>query len=135
MNNLFSKSNQEKGQGLVEYAIILALVAIVVLGTMKVLGPKIACTYDKVNNSLPGEASSSSTCSGSAPSGPQNFGSAQWKNGFDQATPINAYCGSEGTGASYNLYSINAGSYSYYIASGTPWTGSGSTFMRTGTCS
>ena len=91
MNNLFSKSNQEKGQGLVEYAIILSLVAIVVLGAMKFMGPKIACSYDKINNSLPGAASSSSNCSGAAPSGAQDFGSTQWKNGFDQATPINAY--------------------------------------------
>ena len=31
---------KEKGQGLVEYAIILALVAIVVIAVMRLLGPK-----------------------------------------------------------------------------------------------
>lgn len=129
MNKLFSNKKNEKGQGLVEYAIILALVAIVVIGVMRVIGPKIGNTFSTINNSLPG-----GNAVAAAPSGPQDFGSTQWKNGFDTATPINAYCGSEGSGANYNLYNINAGSYTYYIASGQPWTGSGSTFMNTGTC-
>ena len=51
MNKLFSKKN-EKGQGLVEYAIILALVAIVVIAVMGVLGPKISGTFDRVNSAL-----------------------------------------------------------------------------------
>jgi pilus assembly protein Flp/PilA len=44
---------KEKGQGLVEYAIILALVAIVVIAVMKLLGPKIGNTFSTINNSLP----------------------------------------------------------------------------------
>ncbi len=44
---------KEKGQGLVEYAIILALVAIVVIVVMKLLGPKIGNTFSSINNSLP----------------------------------------------------------------------------------
>lgn len=43
---------QEKGQGLVEYAIILALVAIVVIAVMRLLGPKIGNTFSSINNSL-----------------------------------------------------------------------------------
>ena len=49
-----SKSKQEKGQGLVEYAIILALVAIVVISAMRVLGPTIGDTFSTINSSLPG---------------------------------------------------------------------------------
>ena len=65
MFSLFSK--HEKGQGLVEYAIILALVAIVVIGVMRIMGPKLCYTFDTVNNSLPGGSSSSgSTCGGSS---------------------------------------------------------------------
>ena len=131
MNTLFSNKMQAKGQGLVEYAIIIALVAIVVVSVVGVFGKKVSCVFQGINKSLDGAGQA---C-GELGSGPQDFGSAQWKNGFDKATPINAYCGSEGSGAKYNLYSINAGSYSYYIASGQPWTGSGSTFMNTGTCS
>ena len=44
---------KEKGQGLVEYAIILALVPIVVIAVMRLLGPKIGNTFSTISNSLP----------------------------------------------------------------------------------
>ena len=44
---------KEKGQGLVEYAIILALVAIVVIAIMRLLGPKVANVFSTINDSLP----------------------------------------------------------------------------------
>ena len=44
---------KEKGQGLVEYAIILALVAIVVIAVMRLLGPKIGNTFSTIASSLP----------------------------------------------------------------------------------
>lgn len=44
---------KEKGQGLVEYAIILALVAIVVIAVMSLLGPKIGNTFSNINSALP----------------------------------------------------------------------------------
>jgi len=43
---------KEKGQGLVEYALILVLVAIVVIAALMVLGPMIGNTFSKVNSSL-----------------------------------------------------------------------------------
>ena len=43
---------KEKGQGLVEYAIILALVAIVVIAVMRLLGPRVGNIYSTVNSSL-----------------------------------------------------------------------------------
>ena len=45
---------KEKGQGLVEYAIILALVAIVVIAVMRLLGPTIGNTFSSINDSIPG---------------------------------------------------------------------------------
>lgn len=42
----------EKGQGLVEYAIILALVAIIVIAVLRLMGPKLGNTYSTINNSL-----------------------------------------------------------------------------------
>lgn len=51
MKKLFSSKN-EKGQGLIEYAIILALVAIVVIAVMRILGPKIGNTFSTINASL-----------------------------------------------------------------------------------
>ena len=43
---------KEKGQGLVEYAIILALIAIVVIAVMTTLGQKVNNTFGSINNSL-----------------------------------------------------------------------------------
>ncbi len=42
----------EKGQGLVEYAIILALIAIVVITVMTTLGEKVNNTFNSIGNSL-----------------------------------------------------------------------------------
>jgi pilus assembly protein Flp/PilA len=43
---------KEKGQGLVEYALILVLVAIVVIAALLVLGPVIGNSFSTVNGSL-----------------------------------------------------------------------------------
>ena len=45
---------KEKGQGLVEYALILVLVAIVVIAALMVLGPIIGNVFSKINASLSG---------------------------------------------------------------------------------
>jgi len=58
MNKLFSNKKQEKGQGLVEYAIILALIAIVVVGTMTVLGKKVNNSLNNVSTALDGKIGS-----------------------------------------------------------------------------
>ena len=44
----------EKGQGLVEYAIILAFVAIVVIAVMRMLGPIVGNTFSSISSSIPG---------------------------------------------------------------------------------
>ncbi|MBI5033922.1 MAG: Flp family type IVb pilin [Chloroflexi bacterium] len=45
---------REEGQGLVEYALILVLVAIVVIAILALLGPQIANIFSKVTNGLTG---------------------------------------------------------------------------------
>ena len=47
---LFAK--KEKGQGLVEYALILVLVAIVVIAALTILGPIIGGVFSQVNSAL-----------------------------------------------------------------------------------
>jgi pilus assembly protein Flp/PilA len=47
---LFARN--EKGQGLVEYALILVLVAIVVIAALMILGPIIGNTFSTINYSL-----------------------------------------------------------------------------------
>jgi pilus assembly protein Flp/PilA len=44
---LFAK--KEKGQGLVEYALILVLVAIVVIAALTLLGPSISELFEEIN--------------------------------------------------------------------------------------
>ena len=44
---------KEKGQGLVEYAIILAFVAIVVISVVRLLGPRIGDTFSTIASSMP----------------------------------------------------------------------------------
>jgi len=43
---------KEKGQGLVEYAIIIALIAIVIIAVMTVLGKKVNNMFNAIGNSL-----------------------------------------------------------------------------------
>lgn len=45
--------NREEGQGLVEYAIVLVLVAVVVIAILTLLGPQIGNLYSRINNDLP----------------------------------------------------------------------------------
>ena len=44
--------SKERGQGLVEYALILVLVAIVVIAVLMVLGPVIGNVFSSINKSL-----------------------------------------------------------------------------------
>jgi len=44
---------KERGQGLVEYAIILAFVALVVISVVRLLGPRIGNTFSTISSSLP----------------------------------------------------------------------------------
>lgn len=52
---LFKKNielEEEEGQGLVEYALILFLVAIVVIGILIVLGPRVGSIFSAVTKGL-----------------------------------------------------------------------------------
>jgi pilus assembly protein Flp/PilA len=44
---------RERGQGLVEYAFILVLIAILVVAVMLILGPAIGNVFTKINSCLP----------------------------------------------------------------------------------
>jgi pilus assembly protein Flp/PilA len=45
-------SSREDGQGLVEYALILVLVAIVVIAILALLGPQIGNVFSQIVNAL-----------------------------------------------------------------------------------
>ena len=43
---------KEKGQGLIEYALILVLIAVVVIVVLKLLGPQIGGIFSKISSGL-----------------------------------------------------------------------------------
>jgi pilus assembly protein Flp/PilA len=47
---------KERGQGLVEYALILVLVAVVVIAVLLILGPIIGNVFSKLNSNMAGTA-------------------------------------------------------------------------------
>jgi pilus assembly protein Flp/PilA len=54
MNSIYIRltSEREEGQGMVEYGLIIALVAIIVIAALVILGPKIADIFNKASASL-----------------------------------------------------------------------------------
>ena len=46
------EARQEKGQTLIEYALIIALIVIVVIAAMLLLGPQIATLYNTITETL-----------------------------------------------------------------------------------
>ena len=44
--------NREEGQGLVEYALVLVLVAVVVIAILTLLGPQIGNVFSRIVNGL-----------------------------------------------------------------------------------
>jgi pilus assembly protein Flp/PilA len=44
---------EEEGQTLVEYGLLVALIALVVIATLTVLGRKVANTFNSINATLP----------------------------------------------------------------------------------
>ena len=50
--NLTVREEDEEGQGMVEYGLIISLVAIVVVAALLLLGPKIALIFSNVTNVL-----------------------------------------------------------------------------------
>ncbi|GIV96188.1 MAG: pilus assembly protein [Herpetosiphonaceae bacterium] len=49
LRNFFTR---EEGQGLVEYALILVLIAIVVIGILTLLGNKVSQVFSTINSGL-----------------------------------------------------------------------------------
>jgi pilus assembly protein Flp/PilA len=51
-NQVVSILKEEKGQGMVEYALLVGLIAVVVIAALVLLGPAIAAKFTAIQNSL-----------------------------------------------------------------------------------
>lgn len=51
-NKIFTSLKDQKGQGMVEYALIIGLVAIVVIAVLVLLGPAIAAKFQQIVTAL-----------------------------------------------------------------------------------
>jgi pilus assembly protein Flp/PilA len=49
LRSFFAK---EEGQGLVEYALILVLIAVVVIGILTLVGNKVSTTFSTINSAM-----------------------------------------------------------------------------------
>jgi len=87
-NRFKNLKKKEKGQGLVEYALILVLVAIVVIAALMILGPIIGNVFSDINSSLSTVSSGGSTSSSGG-------ACASWGECFanGQSTPDQGACG------------------------------------------
>jgi pilus assembly protein Flp/PilA len=54
INLLYLPREHQEGQGLVEYALILVLVAIVVIAILVIMGPQIGNIFSQITNALAG---------------------------------------------------------------------------------
>ena len=55
LKNFLGKFSREEGQGLVEYALILVLISIAVIGIMELMGTSIGDIFNQIIDALTGE--------------------------------------------------------------------------------
>ncbi|MFN8383835.1 MAG: hypothetical protein U0V02_17995 [Anaerolineales bacterium] len=73
-----SFNKKEKGQGLVEYALIMVLVGVVVIAVLMVVGPQIGNIFSRVNSSL-SIAGANNSGAAAAPVGSCSSSLAKWQ--------------------------------------------------------
>ena len=52
LKKVFSKVSNQKGQGMVEYALLIGLIAIVVIAVLLLLGPAISAKFQAIIDTL-----------------------------------------------------------------------------------
>jgi Flp pilus assembly pilin Flp len=95
MGSLLNHKNPPNGQGLVEYAFLIALVAIVVLAATKLLGPIISNTFTNIANPLNKDASGH-TLTPSQPATPTQTPIPSPTPIWETCAVENAYCSFSG---------------------------------------
>jgi pilus assembly protein Flp/PilA len=60
MKKLFNFLKKEDGQGMVEYGLIIGLIAVIVVAALVLLGPKIADLFNNIGNTIDSVTSAAS---------------------------------------------------------------------------
>ncbi len=121
-------SNQEKGQGLVEYALILVLVAIVTIVILALLGPAISGVFADVYDGLQPDD----------PYGKEWGSGVIYDGGFGDGARVH-FCSTRPSGTDYKIWDLGSG---WSVADGSDtttddWPGAESAWMyerTSGTC-
>ena len=123
-----NRNKKEKGQGLVEYALILVLVAIVVIAVLMLLGPIIGNVFSTINSSLenvgPGGVGGGGGGAAAAPAIPAGYPKS-WGNPADNTSNAQA-CIDAGQSSGGTAYlwgehaSMAYGDKFYWTASSSP---------------
>jgi pilus assembly protein Flp/PilA len=96
VNPSLKTQKRERGQGLVEYALILVLVAVVVIGVLSVVGGGVSNVYCTVIGGL----NRTSTCTGQQASQPGTLTSSQYAVTSNQYRVYISYNGTRTDGVS-----------------------------------
>ena len=105
---MFEFNRKERGQGLVEFALILVLIAIVVIVAMQVLGDKVSDTFDTVNSGLSADGSGGASSPTAVPTvDPYADYVAAAAMGGSYA--IERFCNDTASGTPYKWYTAGSG--------------------------
>jgi pilus assembly protein Flp/PilA len=104
------RNKKEKGQGLVEYALILVLVAIVVIAVLMLLGPIIGNVFSSINSSLSGATSGGGAPAAAADPYAAYADDIMASGTFNAQDAINQWCYGKPSGTPYKHYYWTIGS-------------------------
>ena len=96
---MFNFNRKEKGQGLVEYALILVLVAVIVIVVLQVLGPLVGSVFTEVNSGLTVGGSGGSVIAAATPTDVACIGPNQYPVPY--GSDFSSCC--SGTGSMRNI--------------------------------
>ena len=120
MNTAIKKNKKEKGQGLVEYALILVLVSIVTIGALTYLGDEICSTMDLVANALNGATETRCTATSYQPAGSTGYSSFQPGNlALTSDAAIADFCSQVTPVTHQEVGGVNIINYTYFEENGT----------------
>ncbi len=103
---MFNFNRKEKGQGLVEYALILVLVAVIVIVVLQVLGPLVGSVFTEINSGLTvSSAGGGGAAAAAVPTADLSvYADEMATPAYNSNDAINHFCTGKPSGVPYKLY-------------------------------